>query len=36
MRQKLVESGEKIKQFRSYNVLITQEDRNRNLKYFDK
>ena len=34
IRQKLVESEEKI-MFRSYSVLIIQNDRHRNLKYFD-
>ena len=36
IRQKLVESGAKIRQFEGYNVLIIQDDRHRNLKYFDK
>ena len=36
IRQKLVESEAKIRQFGSYNVLIIQGDRHRNLKNFDK
>ena len=36
MSQKLVKSKAKIRQFESYNVLIIQDDRHRNLKYFDK
>ena len=36
IRQKLVESEAEIRQFGSYNVLIIQDDRHRNLKYFDK
>ena len=36
IRQKLVESEAEIRQFGSYNVLIIQDKKHRNLKYFDK
>ena len=36
MKQKLVESGEKIRQFGGYDVLIIQDGRHCNLKYFNK
>ena len=35
IRQKLVESEAEIRQFESYNVLIIQDMRYRNLKYFN-
>ena len=36
IRQKLVETEAKIRQFESYNVLTIQDDRHCNLKYFNK
>ena len=36
IRQKLVKSEAEIRQFGSYNVLIMQNNRHRNLKYFNK
>ena len=36
IKQTLVESEEKIWQFGSYNVLIIQDDRHRNLMYMFK
>ena len=36
IRQKLVDSEAEIRQFRSYNVLIIQDNKHRNLEYFDK
>ena len=36
IRQRLVESRAKIKQFGGYNVFIIQDERHRNLKYFYK
>ena len=36
IRQKLAELEAEIRQFGSYNVLIIQDKRHHNLKYFDK